>query len=291
MEGYKLVLDVSHHQTFNYDLVKKYVDGVIIRLGFGTQADSLVDKHYQGFKDIPCAGYQWFRPDQDVKMQIDLVRRVTEGKDIKVIFSDQEQRGHWVLGQDIAPYYSAAVLSEKARQHVEGLDLHGFEMGIYSRASWISAFAKPMYSWMFNYETWLASWPFAKGAITTSWESLISYWAPKKFSPYFTTDWPADKKNLSAWQWSGDKFIVPGIFTVNGAPRTSDFNFISDALFEKFTMGSVPPPPPPPPVVEPPAPTPTTLEERLTVAEDLIRSAYSELDQLQNIAREKGWPV
>ncbi len=37
MDGYKLVMDVSHHQTFDYDLVKQHVDGFIIRTAFGTE--------------------------------------------------------------------------------------------------------------------------------------------------------------------------------------------------------------------------------------------------------------
>lgn len=237
MDGYKLVLDCSHHQRFDYDLVKKHVDGVIIRFGFGLAADNLSNQHYDGFKEIPCAGYQWFRPDQDVKAQIELVKVKTEGKDIKVFFSDQEQKG--MYGVSLSTY-SPATLSERARQHVEGLALHGFDMGIYSRATWISQYAKPMWDWMFNYATWLASWPYASGGVTTTWEYLISNWAPKAFSPYYTSDWPVRK--TEAWQWSGDKFIVPGVFTTSGVPRSSDFNFVSDALFERFKAGTVVPP-------------------------------------------------
>lgn len=288
MEGYKLVLDVSHHQTFNYDEVKKHIDGVIIRFGFGTQADTMCDKHYDGFKELPCAGYQWFRPDQDVKAQIELVKVKTANKGIRVFFSDQEQRGHWIWGADVAPYYPSYQLSEFARAHVEGLKLHGFDMGVYSRASWITSYAQPMWNWMFMYYTWLASWPYATGSHTTSWESLMTYWAPKSFSPYYTSTWPV--KKTEAWQWSGDKFVLPGVYTNPSSgtpvPRSCDLNYVSDALFAKFTEPVLPPPPPP--VVQPP---PLTLEERVTAVEKRVESAYSEIDGLQAEARRQGWAV
>ena len=249
MLGYKLVMDVSHHVSLDYDLIKKYVDGFIIRFGFGTDADRLCDKHYDGLKEKPCAGYQWFRPDQDIKAQIELVKVKTAGKNIKVFFSDQEQPG--VYNSTIV--YSPTLLSERGRAHVEGLALHGFDMGIYSRATWVSQYSKPILSWMPNYHNWLASWPYASGAVTTSWEYLMSNWAPKIFSPYYTADFLPTHRVAKAWQWSGDKFIVPGVKTASGLARTSDFNFVSDALFERFTTGGVIAPPPvvvPDPIIE-----------------------------------------
>ena len=55
----------------------------------------LFQKHYDGFKEKPCAGYQWFRPDQDVTAQIETVKLACEGKTIRCIFSDQEQAGRY----------------------------------------------------------------------------------------------------------------------------------------------------------------------------------------------------
>lgn len=281
LPGYKLVLDVSHHQTFNYDLVKKYVDGFIIRFGFGISPDTLANKHYDGFKEKPCAGYQWFRPDQDVKAQIELVKVKTAGKDIKVFFSDQEQQG--MYGVPLSTY-SPALLSDRARQHVEGLALHGFDMGIYSRATWISQYAKPMLEWITKYHMWLASWPYAKGAITTSWEELINYWAPKTFSPFYASDWPSTAKTAQAWQWSGDKFIVPGIYTTQGVPRSADFNYVSDALFERFKTGEIIQPP----VIDP---LPLDITSRVTKLEEDLAITRNELDAFERIARDHGWTV
>ena len=249
MDGYKLVLDISHHQQIDYDLVKKHVDGFIIRFGFGTDADRLCDKHYDGLKEKPCAGYQWFRPDQDIKAQIELVKVKTAGKDIKVFFSDQEQPGPYLS----SIVYSPTLLSERGRAHVEGLALHGFDLGVYTRATWVSQYSKPMLSWLPSYHNWLASWPYAAGAVTTTWENLISFWAPKTFSPYYTADFLPAHRVAKAWQWSGDKFIVPGILTTLGVPRSSDFNFVSDALFERFKGAPVVVPPPvvvPDPIIE-----------------------------------------
>lgn len=280
MDGYKLVLDVSHHQTFDYDLVKQHVDGFIIRTAFGKEADSLFQKHYDGFKDKPCAGYQWFRPDQDVSAQIETVKVLCEGKTIRCIFSDQEQEGRYNIPLTTFP---AGVLNEKAHEHITGLELHGFEMGIYSRATWISQFVPHMTDWMYDYNVWLASWPFASGAITTSWEELMSTWAPKIFSPFFTMGWPADKKRADAWQWSGDKFIVPGIFTKDGIPRSTDLNFVSDALFDRFMNGQA---------ARAPAASPARgVDSRLAKLEKDMNNAKTDIDRIENVMRDHDWAI
>lgn len=246
--GYKLVLDVSHYQKIDYKLVAPHIDGVIARCAFGIEPDKLFLAHYHGFKaeGKPVATYQWFRPDQDVKAQIETVKTLTNGTDVHMVFSDQEQ--HTPYGFPL-PIYSDAKLSEAASAHMSGLKLHGFEIGMYSRATWITARSFSMTNWMYDYQVWLASWPYATGATYTSWDYLKSFWAPKAFSPYFTANWPADKRRADAWQWSGDKFILPGIYTTTGVARSVDLNFVSDELFAKF---SAPVAVEPPVVVEPP---------------------------------------
>jgi hypothetical protein len=242
VNGYKLILDVSHHQTFDYDLVKQHIDGVIIRVGFGTQPDSKFRQHYDAFKEIPCAAYQWFRPDQDVKAQIELVKTTLDPTEIQAVFSDQEQNTIYGTATQIA----AATLNERGQAHVTGLATHGYTMGTYSRATWISQYNPRMLDWMYDYMVWLASWPYASGAVTTTWEALKATWSPKIFSPYFTSTWPAEKKRADLWQFSGDKFIVPGIYTATGVPRSADFNYISDAALEKFKPAAAPIPEPEP---------------------------------------------
>lgn len=280
MDGYKLVMDVSHHQTFDYDLVKQHVDGFIIRAAFGKEPDSLFEKHYNGFKEKPCAVYQWFRPDQDVTAQIEVVKILCEGKNIRCAFSDQEQAGRYNVPLS---NFSAVFLNERAHEHISGLELHGFEMGIYSRATWISQFSPQMRDWMYDYNVWLASWPYAAGAVTTDWDILMNTWAPKVFSPFFTIDWPADKKRADAWQWSGDKFIVPGVFTRDGVPRSADFNFVSNALFEKFSRGEAAHPQE--------APRPTGIDSRVTKLEKDMLSAKIDIDRIENVMRDHDWEI
>lgn len=292
MDGYKLVMDVSHHQTFDYDLVKQHVDGFIIRTAFGTERNSLFQKHYDGFKEKPCAGYQWFRPDQDVTAQIETVKLACEGKTIRCIFSDQEQAGRYNIPMS---NFSAAVLNERANEHVTGLELHGFEMGIYSRATWISQFVPQLTNWMYDYNVWLASWPYAVGAVNASWDELMDTWAPKIFSPYFTLDWPANKKRADAWQWSGDKFIVPGVFTADGVPRSADFNFVSNALFAHFSRGEVTHPAGTSRTSEtahPPAtPRPSDTGGRLTLLERDMDHAKVDIDRIENVMRDHDWAI
>jgi hypothetical protein len=245
-------MDVSHHVTLNYDEVKKHVDGFILRTHFGTTKDMLFEKHYLGLREKPIAGFQWFRPDLAVVDQVEAVKITCDYKpEIKVFFSDIEQQGVYGVGTSI---YSPEYLSTKAQQHVEGLKLHGFDVGVYTAAWWMNAYCGEMAKWMYDYQVWLASWPFAKGAVTLSWEYLMSNWAPKMFlpsKPNAVTD--EQYKSTDAWQWSGDKFILPGVYTNQPVPvpRTCDLNYVSDALFERFTTGVViPPVPATEPIVE-----------------------------------------
>lgn len=280
MDGYKLVMDVSHHQTFDYDLVKQHVDGFIIRAAFGKDRDSLFQKHYDGFKEKPCAAYQWFRPDQDVAAQVEVVKVLCDGKTIRCVFSDQEQAGRYNIPLS---NFSAIVLNQKANEHVTGLALHGFEMGIYTRATWVSENVPQLTNWMYDYNVWLASWPYAAGAVSTTWEDLLSDWAPKVFSPFFTMEWPADKRRADAWQWSGDKFIVPGIFTTDGVPRSSDFNFVSDALFDRFMSGGA--------ARVPVARPAGDVNSRLAKLEKDMKNAKIDIDRIENVMRDHDWAI
>lgn len=293
MDGYKLVMDVSHHQTFDYDLVKEHVDGFIIRAAFGKDRDSRFEQHYNGFKEKPCAVYQWFRPDQDVTAQIEVVKVLCEGKNIRCAFSDQEQAGRYNIPMS---NFSSAFLNERAHEHMTGLELHGFEMGIYSRATWISQFSPQMRDWMYDYNVWLASWPYAAGAVTVDWDTLMDTWAPKVFSPFFTIDWPTDLKRADAWQWSGDKFIVPGVFTADGVPRSADFNFVSNALFDRFSHGDVARHPAGTSrtsgTSHPPAtPRPGDTAGRLTLLERDMDHAKVDIDRIENVMRDHDWAI
>lgn len=263
MNGYKLVLDISHYHYLNYDLVCEQVDGFIVRAAFGQYKDARFETHYSEIaaRGKPIAVYQWFRPDQSVTAQIEVMKLALENKKIRVIFSDQEQHGLYFNGGSMIPFYSPAALSELCRSHVTGLALHGYEVGTYTRGTWVMERCQPSLAWRYEYPVWLASWPYAQGAYTCSWNEFKSTWLPKTFSPFYPSGWPVEKRFADAWQFTGDKFILPGINTSTGVNRSVDVNFVSDALFARFTDA---------PVI-PPAPD----------SAELIKTVYDELSDLK----------
>jgi hypothetical protein len=178
---------------------------------------------------------------------LDAVRDHIYGTPIKFVFVDLEQHGQGYL--NLPPTYSSAVMSDKAWQMISGLTTMGVIPGIYSRSTWIESFAKDLKSWMYRYPVWFASYPFAPGRITLNWEELQAKYAPKIFSPYYNSTWDATLRQASMWQWSGDKFVLPGVFgdTLGTRSMPVDLNYTSNALFNlwKVAEGGEPLPPPP----------------------------------------------
>lgn len=286
---YQMVPDFSYHQwNIDYDLVAKHVGGFIFRCAYGISIDTRFRYHVQHAASTgkPIAAYQWFRPDEDVKAQIDTVRRQLDGLPVRVIWSDVEQHGRagW---KNLPPHYGQQELSDKAYAHVSGLEAFGFEAGVYTRSTWVFEHARPMVyqfdpvtqrvykPWMYERAlVWLASWPYKPGTLATTWEDMKNVHAPKSFLPYFHSSWPDEKRTAGAWQFTGDKFTLPGVLNDLKRPSAVDLNYVKNEVLEKFRMDAPPPEPDPEPK------PPITLEQ-----------LAKEVDELQNQARQRGWPV
>jgi hypothetical protein len=78
---------------------------------------------------------------------------------------------------------------------------------VYTRTSFIKDRAPQMLGWVTNFPLWLAAWPYARGKVKTTWEELRGKWLPKS-SPTL----PKGASHYTFWQWSGDKFILPGLY-------------------------------------------------------------------------------
>jgi len=252
IDGYKLTLDISYYQqAMDWAYIKNFVDGFVFRVTYGTHKDTKFKEHVQKALDAGythLASYMWLRPDQNIKAQLDAVRDHLYGTPVKFVFVDLEQHGQGYL--NFPPLYSGEVMADKAWQMISGLTTMGVTPGIYSRSTWIESYAKPLKNWMYRYPVWLASYPFAGGRISLSWEDLLDKYAPKIFSPYYIQNWGADLRKASMWQWSGDKFVLPGVFSDAYLKRNMpvDLNYTSNSLFEMWrvapdTTGTVPQPP------------------------------------------------
>jgi GH25 family lysozyme M1 (1,4-beta-N-acetylmuramidase) len=87
----------------------------------------------------------------------------------------------------------------------------------------------PEPAWERGYDFWLAGYPFTKAPVTCTWEELKSKWIPSLIH------WPALRGRQGAiWQFSGDKFNLPGI------KGSIDLNMVTDVVFKKLTGGKKP---------------------------------------------------
>lgn len=242
---YQLMLDISYYQqALDWEYLKTWVRGFIFRALFGVWKDPKFRDHIKHAMDAgydQMAAYAWFRPDESIKAQLEKLAEQLYGTPIKVVFIDVEQQGWTYL--NLFPYFSPEKLSDLTWQYVSGLTTMNVTPAIYTRSSWVASYAKPLENWMYQYQTWLASYPFAKGRIALSWEELLAIYAPKKFSPYYMKYWNPENGQADAWQWSGDKFILPGIYknVEKTASIPVDLNYVSNGLANLMKIGNTTP--------------------------------------------------
>lgn len=245
MDGYGLVVDASYYQPkISFENLRETINGWVFRCTFGTTLDTRFKEHVRkameaGFTNI--SAYAWFRPDQDIKAQVSAVRSQLEGTPVKFVWIDCEQHGMTYM--NFPPIFSPNTLLDKIYQFAEGLKTLGVEIGIYTRATWVTSYCKPLMTYMYKFPVWLASYPFGKGLVVLSWEMLIGAYAPKVFAPYFTPGW--SNRTADGWQWSGDKFVLPHIYARADMSllSPSDLNYFSNSVIEKWKIGYISPAP------------------------------------------------
>lgn len=86
---------------------------------------------------------------------------------------------------------------------------------IYTRLEFIDNNCKPVYDWLGNYDLWLAHWRYQSPdyhvkPIKVSWTELNASHLP----PFAGPDLPTSNPDWRIWQWTGEKFILPGISTL-----------------------------------------------------------------------------
>lgn len=81
----KPIIDISHHQDpdkINYDLLAGEVSGVLLRIAYGSRADTAVEKHYSEFlsRNVPIGFYQFITEYMPVQEQINRLKSALAGK-------------------------------------------------------------------------------------------------------------------------------------------------------------------------------------------------------------------
>jgi len=219
-----------------------------IRISQGNRIlDDHFDTHWAGTKaaGIPRGVYHMYEPLVPAPKQMDYILKKYPA-DAELPFS---------LDVEIDLQATNAYLINDVGNFLNLLEQHlGRKPIIYTGKWWWEPNMSPAPSWVGNYDFWIASYPYAAGRVDLTWEQLPSY-LPTGWAPEVTNG-----RKPIIWQFSGDKFCLPGIV---GALDLNMFDGDENAMRQWAGL---------------PAVKPTlTLEERLVI--------------LEAEARTRGWKV
>lgn len=231
-----VVVDVSKYQPrLDYEvLAAAGVRGLIARCSYGLQTDRLFRMHVEGARGAGMfvGAYHWFDPMLSVYDQAHLMWKQVEwastngepGGGVSFAAVDVEQ--YWQDWREfelrkVTKFIPGKVISSRAREmcmrvraYTERTALEPVRAGdrshipalVYTRASFVQSWAPEMSGWIGDWDLWLAMYPYSKVKVTTSWEEFRGKWLPKLEGPKL----PPGGRSWRLWQFSGDKFSLPG---------------------------------------------------------------------------------
>lgn len=262
-----LGIDVSKWQpTVDWAMMKdKGVEFAVVK---ATQGNYLTDPKLRNHLDgalkagMVVGVFHWCDPTIQAESQAFYFLKATENMGYHFAALDVEQQwSNWQQWRDgnITQVLSPDKISNCAR----GI-LNFWEgkikkpLVVYTRASFISEYAKPATTWLSKYSLWLAHYPYKKGRVSTDWETFKQNYLPSIPAPSL----PPNCKDWEFWQFTGEKFVLPG------ATSSLDINYFNGSVDDlKKWAGTK---------AVPPAPA-LTLEQRI--------------DRLEQLARANGWSV
>lgn len=261
-----LGIDVSRWQpTVDWALLKSVgIQFVFIKATQGNYSvDTMLRKHLDGANNagMIIGLYHWNDPLVPAEAQARFFINNIQGLKYHMVVNDVEQ--FWADWQEwgqgnITKYIDPGTISNNAKAILDywkaNLNVPAI---LYTRASFIHGFARPMLSWVGNYPLWLAHYPYNTTKVTTTWDIFKSQYPPSIPGPSM----PSGTTKWTFWQFTGDKFLLPGVSTV------VDVNYFNGDLTALRQFVNLAPPPP----------TPLTLEQRVA--------------KLEAEARNHGWNI
>jgi len=242
-----LWVDVSHYQPkLEYQaLYDGGVRGLCAKIGQGMHRDPWYERHITAAEAVGMrtAGYLWFDPMVKLRSQLETVL-YRPGPALDFITVDIEQYWQdwreWYLARQgkgkITKIFSAYTLSGLARSMVLLLrDYYQTRVVVYTSRSFIQSWAPKMSGWLDSLQVplWLAQYPYSRDKVKLdSWDDLYLR-MPKQTGPVL----PAPCSSWHFWQWSGDKFTLPG---TGGAIDLNWFNGTEQTYQTWLQSGTMP---------------------------------------------------
>lgn len=214
-DQYSLGVDVSLWQS-SVDwqrLAEAGVQFAIVKAaqsGYGRDQYRISHLKQAAAAGLVCGVYHWFDPGSDPQAQLVNITHAISGLDFQFLALDVEQ--YWrdwdpSLRSDNSNHYPGRVISDGSRSLAEKMR-RDWQMPvlIYTRTSFVNEYAPEMNEWLPDWPLWLAHYPYNRSRVSLSWQTLKQQYVPSIGGPTL----PATCKTWSFWQFSGDKFLLPG---------------------------------------------------------------------------------
>ncbi len=210
-----LGVDVSHwNDVVDFETLSRGgVSFAVVKISQGSQLrDGRRIQHHAAARraGLLTGGYHWCDPTHDPAAQVENFLRASDGLELDFFAVDVEQYwrdwNEW-SARKITRCLPPAQISRCARQVAEGIARHTAKPTlIYTRATFVQAYAAPMLEWLGQWEVWLAQYPYPRGRLSVDWETLRRDHLPVALAPNL----PRGVRDWRLWQFSGDRFILPG---------------------------------------------------------------------------------
>lgn len=247
-EEFEIWTDVSHWWPgLDYALLSQWLDGFIIKATSGSYSiDPMYREHYDYIGDLASRSpYHWNDPLSNDNQSVALLVGTVDNDEREFIMVDSEQWWAdwskwraWIRREIPAsqvPKLSPARISESAYNICNKLTQMRERVLLYTNMYFVLQYSPQMLDWIGDVDVCYAQYPYGSGYVNCSWDEFISDWLPAQNEPYWASQWPSNLRKFSAWQFTGNKFILPGF---NG--RTCDLDYI-----KKSWLNNEPPPEPP----------------------------------------------
>lgn len=230
MNEKSLCIDVSHYnKDINYPLLKSNgVSTVVIKTSSGTQgADNYARIHITSARaaGLHIGLYHWIDPLNDGAGQAAHFYKFITEMQPEFIAGDLEQ---WWADWDLwrryrtgdlpieeVPYVSREQVNRAAHDFFNRLTtLTSLPQLCYSSLTYLNDRGRLVKAWLPEVNFWIAWWIHPKKVTRCTWDELRGFYPPSELN--IPTGIPAPV----LWQWSGDRFLLPGI------KGSIDLNFI-----------------------------------------------------------------
>jgi GH25 family lysozyme M1 (1,4-beta-N-acetylmuramidase) len=215
-----LGIDVSRYDAgLAWLQISKWIHFVFIKSTQGNyRVDSLCKDNIAGANSagIPYALYHWCDPLVAANAQADYFLSLAEGSGCRALALDVEQQwADWAewSAKKVTKLLSPNLISENARLIAERIKARSpLPVIIYTSRSFVAEYTPLVEKWAINYPLWLSTYPYKKGQVNATWEDILNNWqAMQSIKPAIAapTLLPGSTR-WDFWQFSGDKFILPG---------------------------------------------------------------------------------